>query len=146
MSAEALFAFFGEPTLWDLQQRSLAERGLEDGMAGCDARSHQRAYTAAFEQGVLFRCAQERRIALAMGNACRCPGCGTVYHDVVGGLCGCSPDGTPMEPGIAAMYGPGDLDMESPFYGRDDLQRLARDGVQIQTTDGERLNEQILLQ
>lgn len=146
MNADLLFAYFGEPTLWDLEQRSLAERGIEDGMQAREPRSQQAAYVAAFEQGVLFRCANEGRIAIAYGNACRCPNCHAVHHGAVGGKCFCTPLGFRLELGAEVIFGPGDPDDECAFYGAEDLRALCREGVHIQTMDGERLNERILLQ
>jgi hypothetical protein len=146
MSADLAFALFGEPTLWNVQQRRLADDGLADGVAGRPPRSQQRSYTSAFEQGVMFRCANERQIAIAFGNACRCPACGRVYTDCIGGICQCTSEGSQLQLGAELYHGPGGLDDEGHFYDADGLRRLCRDGVQIQTTDGERLNEQILVQ
>lgn len=137
---------FGSESLSELEHRAHAEQGLEDGLKGAPARSHARAYTSAYEQGVLFRCAGERRIAIAYGNACRCPRCLEIYPGVIGGTCGCLPAGVRLEVGAEVIYGPGEPDDDCLFYDAEDLKRLCREGVQIQTTNGERLNEQILVQ
>lgn len=137
---------FDLPTLSELQQRSVAERGLEDALSGRVPRSHAQVYTEAYGSGALFRQANERRIALVFGNSCRCPQCRTVYNDATSGTCWCTRPGTPLELGLAALYGPGDPDDDCEFFGAEALRQLCRDGVPVLTLQGERLNEQILVQ
>lgn len=146
MIAGLFFDLFGAPSLSEFEQRTRAERGLEDGVAGKRPRSHAQEYTAAFDKGRLFRSAMERDIALTFGPSCRCPQCRHVYPEVVSGTCYCTPLGTRLEPGLEALYGPGNPDDECDYYSFQDLRRLCAQGVPVLTLEGGRLNEQILVQ
>lgn len=141
-----LFEPYFMPSLSDLEHLRMGNRGLDDGVAGRLPRSHHEVYVRTFEQGQLFRRANLREIALTMGPACRCPSCKEVYPDAVGGTCPCTARGTPLQWGMEALYGPGDPDDECDFYSPDDLRRLVLEGVPVLTLEGERLNEQILVQ
>ena len=134
------------PSLSDLEQLRLGNCGLDDGVAGRLPRSHHEIYARTFEQGQLFRRANLREIALTFGPSCRCPTCHEVYEGAIGGTCPCTPAGTPLQWGLATLYGPGDPDDECDFYTPEDMRRLVLEGVAVLTLQGERLNEQILLQ
>lgn len=141
-----MFEHYFIPSLSDLEQLRLGNQGLDDGVAGRAPRSQAQVYTAAYEKGLLFRRAMHREIALTFGPSCRCPSCRDVYPGAAGGICHCTPNGTLLQWGMEALYGPGDPDDDCDHFAPDDLRRLAIEGVQIQTLEGERLNEQILVQ
>lgn len=134
------------PSLSDLQQQALGNKGLDDGIAGRLPRSHDQIYARTFEQGQLFRRAMAREIALTFGPSCRCPTCHEIYAGAIGGTCPCTATGTPLQWGMETLYGPGDPDDECDHYAPEDLRRLVLEGVPVLTLEGERLNEQILVQ
>jgi hypothetical protein len=132
------------PSLSDLEQQSLGNSGLDDGVAGRAPRSHHEIYVRTFEQGQLFRRAMQREIALTFGPSCRCPTCREVFPGAIGG--NCTSDGSPLQWGMETLYGPGDPDDDCDHYSPDELRRLVLDGVPVLTLQGEILNEQILVQ
>lgn len=130
-----------------MEQILQAEHGFDDAAAGRKPCSHTREYTGAYERGLLFARARRWEVALVFGEACRCPKCQLVVSDVDEGICGCDPDGTAMEYGLEALYGPGDdPDEDCQFFAPSDLRRLCQEGVPIMSLEGECLNPQILVQ
>lgn len=134
------------PSLQQLKQLGLARCGLQDGWEGKTACSEAVVYGDCFRRGRLFRRASAREIAVVFGPACQCQNCRTVYEGAFDGTCFCGHSSAALIPGVAVAHGPAELDDDLGFMSDEELWQLCAGGTEVVTMNGERLNEQILLQ